>query len=354
MKKIVIITYAVLFYCWNVNSQENNKNFIENQDSISLEAESIVGVIDPDRSIILEPTGSLWTSGTGKIYYNGGKVGIGTSSPSHKLQVYSSGWKAKFSGPDGYIMIGPANSSWAHIYTDRPKFIFNKDIYSISGGFSAYSSANLYLKTNGTTRMTIKKSDGKVGIGYNNPKHTLHLYGTGEAGGGSKIAFGDNNTFEYANQYDGLNCLVGEYGTTDTDMLHLHGKKGIIITTGGYQFGVYEEAIRIDSKYAVGATTVRVNGTLIAKEMRCRTNVWSDYVFNNEYELKTLEEVEEFINKNNHLPDVPNESQVMEEGVNLGEMDAILLQKIEELTLYMIEQNQQIKSLQSELSKLKN
>ena len=57
-----------------------------------------------------------------------GRAGIGTTSPIRKLDVYSSGWKARFRGPEGYIDIGPANSSYAHIYTDRPQFYFNRDI----------------------------------------------------------------------------------------------------------------------------------------------------------------------------------------------------------------------------------
>lgn len=69
--------------------------------------------------------------------------------------------------------------------------------------------------------------------------------------------------------------------------------------------------------------------------------------------LMTLEEVEKFISKNNHLPDVPSESDVIENGISLGDMDAILLQKIEELTLYMIDLEKQNQLLNKEISKLK-
>ncbi len=73
--------------------------------------------------------------------------------------------------------------------------------------------------------------------------------------------------------------------------------------------------------------------------------IWADYVFKEGYDLKPLEEVEEFINTNGHLPNVPSAAQVETEGVNLGEMDAKLLEKIEELTLYVIELKKEINEL---------
>jgi hypothetical protein len=92
--------------------------------------------------------------------------------------------------------------------------------------------------------------------------------------------------------------------------------------------------------------TVRIDGILYSNEIRVQTDVWSDFVFEKDYNLKTLEEVEDYINKNKHLPDVPSESEIFETGVNIAEMNAILLQKIEELTLYILEQDKRIKSLE--------
>ncbi len=81
---------------------------------------------------------------------------------------------------------------------------------------------------------------------------------------------------------------------------------------------------------------------------------WPDYVFELDYNLPTLTEVEVHIKENKHLPDVPSAAQIEKEGIDLGEMDKILLQKIEELTLYTIQQQKQIEQLNSELEKLKN
>ncbi|MCS3868448.1 hypothetical protein J3D55_001364 [Chryseobacterium ginsenosidimutans] len=84
------------------------------------------------------------------------------------------------------------------------------------------------------------------------------------------------------------------------------------------------------------------------------TNGWADYVFKKDYQLRSLEEVEKHIVDKGHLPNIPSASEVEKDGINLGEMDAKLLEKIEELTLYSIEQNKQIKWLLEENKVLKS
>lgn len=97
-----------------------------------------------------------------------------------------------------------------------------------------------------------------------------------------------------------------------------------------------------------------VDGEAVFKSAFVTVDGWADYVFNSDYKLKPLMEVENFIKENNHLPDVPSEKEVLENGVSLGEMDAILLQKIEELTLYMIEVKKENEELKKEVENLKN
>ena len=80
---------------------------------------------------------------------------------------------------------------------------------------------------------------------------------------------------------------------------------------------------------------------------------WSDYVFYDNYRLPKLSDVESYIRQNHHLPDVPSEAEVMDKGINLGEMDAILLKKIEELTLYVIELKKENEVMRGEIEKLK-
>ncbi|WP_394674027.1 cell wall anchor protein [uncultured Chryseobacterium sp.] len=82
-------------------------------------------------------------------------------------------------------------------------------------------------------------------------------------------------------------------------------------------------------------------------------NGWADYVFKKDYKLRTLDEVEKHIAEKGHLPNIPSATEIEKNGINLGEMDAKLLEKIEELTLYSIDQNKQIKKLQQDNEMLK-
>jgi hypothetical protein len=81
---------------------------------------------------------------------------------------------------------------------------------------------------------------------------------------------------------------------------------------------------------------------------------WSDFVFKKEYNLPTLEQVEKHIAEKGHLENIPNEEEVLKYGINLGEMNAKLLQKMEEMTLYMIEQNKRMNKIEKENQNLKD
>ncbi len=95
-----------------------------------------------------------------------------------------------------------------------------------------------------------------------------------------------------------------------------------------------------------GSYKLAVNGKLRAKEVVVETG-WADFVFEKEYNLPTLEEVENHIKENGHLKDIPSAKEVEENGVSLGQMDSKLLQKIEELTLYLLEEHKKRKELES-------
>ena len=81
---------------------------------------------------------------------------------------------------------------------------------------------------------------------------------------------------------------------------------------------------------------------------------WADFVFEDDYNLPPLDSVEVFIKTNKHLPDIPSEKEIKEKGLDVAEMDALLLQKIEELTLYVIDQNKKIEKLEQENNRLKH
>lgn len=93
-----------------------------------------------------------------------------------------------------------------------------------------------------------------------------------------------------------------------------------------------------------------VNGTVHAKEVKVDLNGWADFVFKKEYQLPSLESVEKHIKEKGHLPSIPSEAEISKNGLSLGENQKLLLQKIEELTLYSIEQNKQLKVQNEQLN----
>jgi hypothetical protein len=128
-------------------------------------------------------------------------------------------------------------------------------------------------------------------------------------------------------------------GTTTNMIVTTDGKVGIGTNdTKGYKLAV--------------AGTLGVKGKITAEEIQVIVPAWSDYVFKSDYNLRSLKDVEGFIKQNGHLPEIPSEKEVTENGVQLGEMNALLLKKIEELTLYVIEQNKTIQTMQAQLTDL--
>jgi len=102
-----------------------------------------------------------------------------------------------------------------------------------------------------------------------------------------------------------------------------------------------------------GTHKLAVNGSIGAREVKVETGTWSDFVFNKDYELPTLKEVEQHILEKGHLQDIPSAAEVEKNGVYLGEMDAKLLQKIEELMLYTIQQQKEIEVLKGQLKEFR-
>jgi len=92
----------------------------------------------------------------------------------------------------------------------------------------------------------------------------------------------------------------------------------------------------------------QINGMLCAKEVKVQNALcWPDYVFNKDYNLLPLVELEQFISENQHLPNVPSAAEVEANGIELGKMNAVLLQKVEELTLYIIQMEKRLAELES-------
>ncbi|SHH88129.1 hypothetical protein [Flavobacterium defluvii] len=112
----------------------------------------------------------------------------------------------------------------------------------------------------------------------------------------------------------------------------------------------------MQDRVGIGTNTpdsaLAVNGTIHSKEVKVDLINWPDFVFKKEYKLPTLEEVEKHIAEKGHLENIPSEEEAVKNGINLGEINAKLLQKIEELTLYMIDVNKKVNVLQINNEKL--
>ncbi|WP_162817967.1 hypothetical protein U0035_16865 [Niabella yanshanensis] len=137
------------------------------------------------------------------------------------------------------------------------------------------------------------------------------------------------------------------------------GSNHIFMTGGDYGVGIApmvinSSGIRIKTETLPSGYQLAVGGKIIAEELKLKlqSTGWPDYVFQPSYNLPSLKEIEAFIKKNQHLPDVPSAKTVATEGIELGKNQAILLKKIEELTLYIIEQDKKIEKQNMILEKL--
>ena len=108
----------------------------------------------------------------------------------------------------------------------------------------------------------------------------------------------------------------------------------------------------------MGTTTVpsgyklAVDGKIRTREVRVDQDTWPDYVFTKDYNLPTLDEVKEHIDQKGHLPNIPSAKEVEANGIQLGEMNKLLLEKIEELTLYVLELKKENDTQQREIESL--
>ncbi|WPV01706.1 hypothetical protein SNE26_07970 [Mucilaginibacter sp. cycad4] len=240
--------------------------------------------------------------------------------------------------------------------------------YPGAGIFRAWTdqpvgSANFYYDgvTNGTTNFSVRADGqgyfaGNMGLGTISPASKLHVYvannglnivggfqnGNGTETGGNAVGVGFLNE-ALGNWWKAaiVHERMGAYGvgslkflvnnSTDNSSVSLADTKMTILSSGFV---------------GIGTTTPReelsVNGSIRAKQIKVEIANWPDYVFKSSYKLRPLMEVQAFIGENGHLPEIPSSQEIAEKGLNLGEVNRILLQKIEELTLYLIEKDRQL------------
>ncbi len=179
-------------------------------------------------------------------------------------------------------------------------------------------------------------STGNVGIGTATPNTKLDLKGdlTIDGGEDSRIYMSDSPV--ELNKY-----LLLLNSALNKSAIGLKAGGLLISDTYGYANPSKNDLV-VKGNVSIGVNNTQgyklaVNGSIRAKEIKVETTNWPDYVFAKDYKLVSLEQTEKHIKEKGHLPGIPSAKEVKANGVDLGEMNARLLQKIEELTLYLIE-----------------
>ena len=284
---------------------------------------------------LLGGTNDKWNENANNLFTNK-RVGIGTDTPSHMLEVKSGVYQTYFTG-----------NAVTFKNTNESSYIDKKDSGSLNFRMGEGSSTVLTMTNN-----------LHVGIGKTTPTEKLHIEGNllidaFEKGNESGIFFREG--FSQSNKYN-LSILAYNHNGSSADGLSVNGFDGISFSTGA---GIRNERMRIKQNGNVGIGTIEtgshklaVEGSIGAREIKVEATGWSDFVFENEYKLPTLKEVENHIKEKGHLKDIPSEAEVLKNGFYLGEMDSKLLQKIEELTLYTIQQEKQLKEQAKNIKRL--
>ncbi|BDU51690.1 hypothetical protein [Haliovirga abyssi] len=202
---------------------------------------------------------------------------------------------------------------------------------------------------------------GNVGIGTSNPRAKLDIQGKVLINTDKVNVDIFNVKGENGGQY--FRVLNGDsgIGITDkdwTNTLILSNKKTYneIYSNAGKPISIQSQK---GGNVLIGTTSnknnykLAVEGTIGAREIVVTQDKWYDNVFEKSYKLKPLEEVSNYVKENKHLPDIPSEKEVKSKGVSVGDMQAKLLQKVEELTLYVIELKKENEDLRKNQNKMK-
>ncbi len=265
-----------------------------------------------------------------------------------------------------------------------------------------FNKANAQWTTSGTPGTTNEFTDGNVGIGFNStstaPASLLHIKGNaGNISGIPAYYPVDMIRITPSNITGTLSLGVDDNnygfirscssGTGSFNNIQIQSSAVSIVGGGsppyfpsGYMFTVQGSAtfggivsigninsasspyITTPSNYCGGCGgtgySLYVQGGILTEKIKVASHTdgtnWSDFVFDKSYKLRSLRDVEKFISKNHHLPEIPSAEEVKENGVDLLEMDAKLLQKIEELTLYMIDMKKENEQLKKDVSVLQS
>ena len=313
-------------------------------------------------------SGDLWIGGPDFGSDNGHGINFTAVNNGFNFQTYYSGWASRFYISDnGNIGIGLTNPYFT-VSTQNDGTIATSTLrlqnsYLGLGNFygiqlvgvdNGVDGHNLYFQgrtsnVGAFNNLMVLTNHGRLGVGLTNPGSQLHL------GSDENHAF----TISRAN---------GTYGFR----IFRDASGGVVDFQIGSALNTWETKIRIGEgegantklllnpnggNVGIGTNTpsekLSVNGTIRSKEVKVEASPWPDYVFEEGYKLRSLEETKTYIDTHKHLPEVPSAQEIEENGVALGEMNMLLLKKIEELTLHQIQLSELIRTQQKEIEKLK-
>jgi len=313
-----------------------------------------------------------------------GRVGIGTTNPNYLLHVRGGDMFVESSlgkivlGYDGgnqwqMATTGAGSDLRWYATTDgttiTPRHYFSQNGNVGIGGFSGpgvplgrldvigsgtTSSSNTFLLRNSNLDTILRvRDDGRMGIGYNGTTYgrTINLGGTGinfytsnEAAFGGAVFPTDTSLVIWSNS-NANNYLV---------LQPLWGNTGVGTYTPNAKFHV-NGAQLIGSNSARTATgyELSVDGEIMCENLVMQNSTsWPDYVFKDDYKLMPLEELKKLISINKHLPNIPSAAEMEKDGIHLAEMTKKMMEKIEELTLYIIDLNSKNTELTEKIEKL--
>ncbi len=332
-----------------------------------------------------DPTQDSWVDNGTKVYTNS-NTGIGTNEPKEALQIGSStpftihngGWK-------GLSWNTYYDNGWKK-FSGSNKTAFRM-LYAISNNEIRFNLSKPSMDDQnidfGTTELTLEEN--KVGIGTTSPKSMLHVQTNVNDDRGMIISVPDNAWNIRGGAYKDLSILEdGNDGNEiffksnlirwgwnsitkegDSGIFFADHKDGsccnqesglIIAPASGSKKGIRinaEGALSVNTNHVPNGYAFSVDGKGIMEELTVRLSQnWPDFVFEKDYNLQPLEEVQTYIENNGHLPGIPQATEIYENGVDLGELVRLQMMKIEELTLHLIAQKETIEKLKKKVSNL--